>query len=257
MTLHNPKLLSRLAEKKALIIEDVRAGCTTYAAYPGGDRRCRPISWISKDVFSRWLSDGVIVPRGKGFEVSESAGLRAGSGAPHRKMVRETISGEDGVFRPASVNLNTRSVLRSLAQRLDKAGDPFLNAAELSAGEQFSKDYARANYGKTQTQNYAAAGSDRRRANTAEDAIIAAIDSEKRITAAIDYVGPGLSRAVISICGKDMGLEEMERMEGWTRRSGRTVLKLALQRLSEFYGTTPGVYAPRHHGYSDKVRASL
>lgn len=259
-TTKSDHLLTRLYEKKALIVEDESGGCATYAAYPGGDRRCRPISWISKDVFTRWLADGVVLPRGKGFEVSAAAVRRRGPGrhgGAQRTHCVETISGDDGIFRPAHVNLNTRSALRVLGNRLDSHGEPFLTPAQLEAGERFAADYARANYGRSQTQDYMRTGGDIARTNTEESAAVAAIDSRDRITEAIAYVGPGLSRAVISICGQDMGLEQMEKNEGWTRRSGRTVLKLALQRLVEFYGTAPGIPPKARGAYAAKVRASL
>jgi len=246
MTPNRAKLLSRLANKDAVIIGDIRGGCRTFAAYPRGDRRCRPISWISKDVFSDWLADGILVENGKGFKIVAGASVRAQTGqhgAAQRTLESQSIGGDDGIFRPAQMNLNTRSAFRALAQRLSTSGEPFLSASELEAGERFSSDWSRANYGRSQTQNYMRTGTDTGCANVAETAAIAAIDSRRRVSAATDYVGPGLSRAVISICGKDMGLEQMEKAEGWARRSGRTVLKLALQRLADFYGTSPGLPA--------------
>lgn len=263
MTITSPKLLMRLASKKALIIEDKRGGCVTYAAYPGGDRRCRPISWISKDVFQTWLGSGVITADGKGWSVVPSAQSRGQisadnpHGRAHRTMETQTLRGDDGFYRPAQVNLNTRSALRVLGLRRDSSGEAFLTAQELAAGEKFANDYARANFGKAQTQDYAHAGADISRVNTAENAAITAIDSRAQVNAAIEYVGPGLSRAVIAICGQEIGLEQMEKNEGWTRRSGRTVLKLGLQRLAEFYGTTAGLYTPGARAYADKARASL
>ena len=260
MTPKLKKLLSRLSDKKALIVEDNLGGCVTYAAYPGGDRRCRPISWISKDVFREWLSDGIVVAKGKGFEIASGASVRTNTGQPaaaQRTLHTQSIGGDDGIYRPAQINLNTRSAFRVLAQRLDKSGDPFLSASELEAGERFSSDWSRANYGRSQTQDYMRTGTDSARVNTAETAAITAIDSRRRVTAAIDHVGPGLSRAVISICGKDMGLEQMEKAEGWTRRSGRTVLKLALQRLADFYGTAPGAPAHQLKDHPAANRASL
>jgi len=80
MTPNRAKLLSRLANKDAVIIGDIRGGCRTFAAYPRGDRRCRPISWISKDVFCDWLADGILVENGKGFKIVAGASVRAQTG---------------------------------------------------------------------------------------------------------------------------------------------------------------------------------
>jgi len=160
MTPKLKRLLTRLSENKALIVSDTQGGCVTYAAYPGGDRRCRPVSWISKDVFREWLAAGIVIANGKGYEVAPGVVARragAGHGAAQRTLQTESVSGEDGVFRPAQMNLNTRSGFR----------------------------------------------------------------------------------------------------EGWARRSGRTVLKLALQRLAEFYGTTPGARPHQRPDQDASARASL
>lgn len=246
----NQQLLARLMRHKAIILADEVSGCVSYTAYPNGDRRRRPIGWIRPDDFRRMLSAGEIVKGAKGFEIVPSAQRRAGvSGddlhaGQHREMERQNFSGVGGSFRASKVNVNTQSGVRALARRLEHDGEAFLSAAEIYAGESFSADYARASYGAVKTQNYlSTGGGGQGHENTAELASIAALDSRKRLKQAQYFMGPGLSHAVMAICAKEMGLEQLERAEGWAKRSGKTVLKLGLQRLVEFYGTAPGVYA--------------
>lgn len=63
-----------------------------------------------------------------------------------------------------------------------------------------------------------------------------ALDCRKRVRAALTYAGPGLADMLISVCCCLQGLEESEAAYHLPRRSGKVMLKLALIRLSVFYG---------------------
>ena len=69
-----------------------------------------------------------------------------------------------------------------------------------------------------------------------EDVSAAALDARKRLDAALDYAGPGLSNMLLAVCCELKGLEESEAMFELPRRSGKLMLKLGLSRLSIFYG---------------------
>ena len=60
-----------------------------------------------------------------------------------------------------------------------------------------------------------------------------------RVSAALAVVGPGLADAVLRVCCFLEGLEACERRMGWSARSGKVVLKIALQRLAVHYGYSP------------------
>ena len=63
-----------------------------------------------------------------------------------------------------------------------------------------------------------------------------------RVSAVLRDLGPGLGDVALRVCCFLEGLETAERRMGWSARSGKVVLKIALQRLAEHYG-----YAgPRH-----------
>lgn len=249
--MRDQRILSRLSSRKAIILAESEGGVATYAAYPYGDRRRRPISWLDATMFKRFVSDGVLIETKKGYEIVPSAARRAVISNPenaharqHRDMASQSFSHDDGSFRPAQVNRNSRNVLRIIGQRLDGCGQPFLSGPEIVAGEQLANDYARAGSGLSMTQNFMNAGGGSSDGSGAENASIASLDARKRMADALAHVGPGLDRAVMAICCKEMGLGELELAEGWAKRSGKTVLKLGLQRLAEFYGTEVGRYRP-------------
>ena len=57
-----------------------------------------------------------------------------------------------------------------------------------------------------------------------------------RVAKALSCLGPGLSDVVLRVCCFLEGLEACERRMGWSARSGKVVLKIALHRLAEHYG---------------------
>ena len=57
-----------------------------------------------------------------------------------------------------------------------------------------------------------------------------------RVAKALACLGPGLSDAALRVCCFLEGLEACERRMGWSARSGKVVLKIALHRLTEHYG---------------------
>jgi hypothetical protein len=63
-----------------------------------------------------------------------------------------------------------------------------------------------------------------------------------RVGKALSYLGPGLADSALRVCCFLEGLEACERRMGWSARSGKVVLKIALQRLSRHYGCA----GPRH-----------
>ena len=56
----------------------------------------------------------------------------------------------------------------------------------------------------------------------------------------MDDLGPGLSDVVMRVCCFLEGLESAEKRLGWSARSGKIVLKIALQRLLSHYQTQYG-----------------
>ena len=61
-------------------------------------------------------------------------------------------------------------------------------------------------------------------------------DARTRVAKAMEALGPGLSDVVFRVCCFLEGLETAEKRLGWSARSGKVVLKIALERLAMHYG---------------------
>ena len=55
----------------------------------------------------------------------------------------------------------------------------------------------------------------------------------------MEALGPGLSDIVFRVCCFLEGLETAEKRLGWSARSGKVVLKIALERLAAHYRIAP------------------
>ncbi|AZB55371.1 helix-turn-helix domain-containing protein, partial [Cereibacter sphaeroides] len=68
--------------------------------------------------------------------------------------------------------------------------------------------------------------------------------ARERVAAALRDLGPGLGDMVLRCCCFLEGLEAAERRMGWSARSGKIVLRIALQRLRRHYDETYGRSRP-------------
>jgi hypothetical protein len=64
------------------------------------------------------------------------------------------------------------------------------------------------------------------------------------VQAALAELGPGLGDVALRCCCYLEGLESAERRMGWSARSGKIVLRIALQRLKRHYDATLGPGGP-------------
>lgn len=151
--------------------------------------------------------------------------------AQHREIEIRHLTGEASVATNAA-----ESPLAWLATRKGRDGAPFLNDAQRSAGERLARDFARGHHADRVTQSWDAScvrGSARRDGLSASEG---ALQSRKRVEAALAVVGSGLAEVLVAVCCEEIGLEAAEKRLGWPQRSGKVVLKLALDRLAAHYG---------------------
>ena len=136
------------------------------------------------------------------------------------------------------INL-AESPLTILARKLDRNGVPYLTGDLVEAGERLREDFELAQMGPRVTQNwenFLAHGDVSGRPEGRSDGPEAA---RSRVAAALSAIGPGLSDVAFRVCCFLEGLETAEKRLGWSARSGKVVLRIALQRLAQHYGILP------------------
>lgn len=112
-----------------------------------------------------------------------------------------------------------------------------LKDVDFEAGEMLAQIYDRAAFHPRQTMNWQrTVFVDGASSYAAVDAPSHVLDARRKLNAALEYVGPGLSDVALAVCCAEVGLEECERGFALPKRSGKLMLKMALTRLSVFYG---------------------
>ena len=168
-------------------------------------------------------------------------------GLQHRDMgEREVMT--DGLLRNLRSNM-AESPLSGLARRKDKDGQPFLPRDLVAAGERLREDFELAQMGPRVAQNWDRflTGRDKGAFDTGRNdgpggGAQAARD---RVATALTDLGPGLGDVALRCCCFLEGMENLERRMGWSARSGKIVLRIALQRLKLHYERTQGKFAPK------------
>lgn len=179
------------------------------------------------------------------------AGLLAEAENGARKGLSEgqaRFVGRDEVLNdPSGADVSTRrrrmrycaaeTPLLALARRRDKSGEPFLSDDLVSAGERLREDFELAQMGPKVTQNWDGFLTGGVHAGTPSGAGLAKgpAAARARIAAALRDLGPGLGDVALRCCCYLEGLETAERRMGWSARSGKIVLRIALQRLRRHY----------------------
>jgi DNA-binding MarR family transcriptional regulator len=126
--------------------------------------------------------------------------------------------------------------LDTLARLLDKSREPFLQRDLVDAGKRLREDFELAQVGDHLAQNQAYFASSntcgRKPPPCASPASSAA---KQRAAAAMAALGSGLNDIALRCCCHLEGLEAAERQLGWSARSGKIVLRIALAQLKSFY----------------------
>ena len=133
------------------------------------------------------------------------------------------------------------SPLLLLARRRDGAGKPFLSSGMVAAGERLREDFELAQMGPRVTQNWTGfmtSGIDVSRSGGGYRG--GSESARDRVAMALRDLGPGMGDIVLRVCCFLEGIELTERRLGWSARSGKIVLRLALMRLERHYEETYG-----------------
>jgi hypothetical protein len=160
--------------------------------------------------------------------------------AQHRDWDAGRSRDADGA-RKVKYNL-AESPLSALARRRDKDGKLFLSDDLVAAGERLREDFELAQMGPRVAQNWDSfmTGPQKggyRHGGGRSGGAQAASD---RVHAALADLGPGLGDVALRCCCFLEGIETTEKTMVWSARSGKIVLRIALQRLRRHYDETGG-----------------
>jgi hypothetical protein len=152
------------------------------------------------------------------------------------RFFAERVVMDGGSERRLRFNL-AESPLSVLGRKRDKDGTAYLAPELIDAGERLREDFELAQMGPRVAQNWerflTAGGS--RGVTQGRGPAEGPADARVRVAKAMEALGPGLSDVVFRVCCFLEGLETAEKRLGWSARSGKVVLKIALERLAAHY----------------------
>ncbi len=262
------RILRRLAEPATtLAIAPDMEKAVVMRAFPDG--RCARLAVVDRVVAQAFVLQDWILCRKTGrvssYEISgpgkaalkrmiaEDDQARLSSGlaeAPmafadqHRIWGEKLVAGEDG---PRKLRHNlAESPVAVLGRRREKDGRPFLEAGLIEAAERLREDFELAQMGPRVAQNWERFLTSGDRGVFANDAGLAQGPraARDRVAAALRDLGPGLGDVALRVCCFLEGVETAEQRMGWAARSGKIVLRIALQRLRRHYDETYGKHGP-------------
>jgi hypothetical protein len=187
---------------------------------------------VAAALVQAFAREGWIVPDGPGRYVIAAAGRdflareSGGFAAQHREL-------QDQALDDRRVTVNTAE---SPLARLKARG--LVDGVQFAAGEKLRRDFTLAQLTPRMGVNWEAPVVSGSRGAGAESISEIAMAARQRLNRALAEAGPGLADLLFDVCCHLMVLEMAEDTRGWAKRSGRVVLKIALDRLAAHYGMT-------------------
>jgi transposase-like protein len=247
------RILRRLAEPGAVlaIAPDMEKAAVLRALPDGRTARTGVVDRSVAQAFA--LKDWIVCQqpgRVSSYQITASgrAALRrlqdSGARRMHADEAAEDWSApEDGTPR---LRYSVESPVAALGRRLDKSGKPFLSPDLVDAAERLREDFELAQMGPRVAQNwdrFLTAG-DRGTFRSEGGPADGPRAARERVARALADLGPGLGDMVLRCCCYLEGLEAAEKRMGWSARSGKIVLRIALQRLKRHYEELYGRAGP-------------
>ena len=205
--------------------------------------------WIACDQPKARIARYEITPTGRAalrrMLEQDDASFEAAGLAEARPEWGEKTFEEDGERRTVRYNF-AESPLSVLARRRDPEGKPFLTDDLVAAGERLREDFELAQMAPRTTQNWDRFMTAGVRGTAPGDGHDTGPDAaRRRVQDALAELGPGLGDVALRTCCFLEGIEAAEKRMGWSARSGKIVLRIALQRLKLHYEETQGRFAPK------------
>ncbi|WP_039018062.1 DUF6456 domain-containing protein [Halocynthiibacter namhaensis] len=173
--------------------------------------------------------------------------MQASFGDQHRVWGEKQLASGCEQEQPKHIRYNiAESPLAGLARRRDKDGKPFLSDDLVHVGERLREDFELAQMGPRVAQNWERFLTGGGRGGFAADSGVGhgPEEARRRVSGALEHLGPGLGDVVLRCCCYLEGMEAAEKRMGWSARSGKVVLRIALQRLKRHYDETHGKFGP-------------
>jgi len=162
----------------------------------------------------------------------------------HREWETREVH-EGATARRVRYNL-AESPIAVLGRRRDKDGKAFLENDLIQAAERLREDFELAQMSPRVAQNWERFLTAGDRGGFRADSGLAEGPgrARDRVAAALRDLGPGLGDVALRVCCFLEGVEAAEKRMGWAARSGKIVLRIALQRLQRHYVETYGDKSP-------------
>lgn len=183
--------------------------------------------------------------------LAEEEAIRVGMGeaaepfsTQQRDRVKRNASAETNKRRGIRYNA-AESPLSALSRRKDRDGKPFLQPDLVAAGERLREDFELSQIGQQITRNweqFLASGARGELPSGEETG--GSKQARDRVASALADLGPGLGDVVLRCCCFLEGMESVEERMGWSARSGKIVLRIALTRLKSHYDEENGNWSP-------------
>ncbi len=232
--LHHMERAVRALTRPGAFIEAVGAG---YVVRLGPDRRRRAMLGFDEAAFRALVAGPGLRPRADGGWTLIPARPAPPPPPPGRPGVIEgerEVMDAAGRLRRRRANFG-ESPLAWLARRKDAEGRPWLSPLEFAAGERLREDVHRCGLVGRLTMDWSAGPRASGGRGMGLDPAERGVAAKARVRAALAAVGPQLVPILERICVTGSALEAAERALGIPKRTGKTVLKLALQRLADHY----------------------
>ncbi|WP_372885923.1 DUF6456 domain-containing protein [Shimia sp.] len=233
---------------KAVVVREVGAGTVRTAVVARNLARAMVLKgWITCDSPGR-ISRYRITAQGRSalrrmIAETENRATNRGAG------FAETRAGFDrdgcecaGAQAPAARFSSADSPLAALARRRDRDGQAFLGESLVAAGERLREDFELAQMGPAEAPSWQRFLSGQDRGGYVTDPGVSGPPAmaRERVVQALHELGEGLADVALRCCCFLEGLERAEKRLGWSARSGKIVLRIALIRLSEYYRSQAG-----------------
>lgn len=237
--------LERLAEPEAFLM--VAAGAEKAGIFSRRNKFRRPLSLLTIEVAADFairdwtrcktrtsvsskyvISDAGRVWLRRRLAAAKGATTRDATALPlttwHAERVTRGVAREISDVEPLRVKLGGSSI-SWLISRKGPDGAPLLTAEEVEAAERLRADFECAQAERCEGGRI--------------EMKVGPLISRGQLDFALEELGPTLADVALRICCHLEGLEAIEKGMGWSARSAKVVLKIALQQLALHYSRSP------------------